>query len=230
MLWEKAARLAVLAAATVGERPSRSGRSVPIAAWRARLAAALDEACAVAAADGVALDAAAQWAIIEAMPDDLTTSAARDAASGRPTELDAIAGSVVRAGAQARRADAGARRAPRGGGMPSAIALIGARAGSERVPGKNVRPLAGHPLLAYAIATARQSEVFDRIVVSTDSEEIAQVARWYGADVPFLRPDGVRDVDLAGHRVDRLDAAAARRALRPVRDRARDEPVPRART
>ena len=56
-------------------------------------------------------------------------------------------------------------------------------------PGKNVRRLAGHPLLAYAIETARQSEVFDRIVVSTDSERIAQVARWYGADVPFLRPD-----------------------------------------
>lgn len=73
--------------------------------------------------------------------------------------------------------------------MPSAIALIGARSGSERVPGKNVRRLAGHPLLAYAIETARQSQVFDRIVVSTDSDRIAQVARWYGADVPFLRPD-----------------------------------------
>jgi len=72
---------------------------------------------------------------------------------------------------------------------PSAVALIGARSGSERVPGKNVRRLAGHPLLAYAIETARQSEVFDRIVVSTDTEEIAKVARWYGADVPFLRPD-----------------------------------------
>jgi N-acylneuraminate cytidylyltransferase len=71
----------------------------------------------------------------------------------------------------------------------SAVALIGARAGSERVPGKNVRRLAGHPLLAYAIETARQSGVFDRIVVSTDSEDIAKVARWYGADVPFLRPD-----------------------------------------
>ena len=71
----------------------------------------------------------------------------------------------------------------------TAVALIGARAGSERVPGKNVRRLAGHPLLAYAVETARQSAVFDRIVVSTDSEEIAKVARWYGADVPFLRPD-----------------------------------------
>jgi CMP-N,N'-diacetyllegionaminic acid synthase len=72
--------------------------------------------------------------------------------------------------------------------MPSAIALIGARAGSERVKDKNVRRLAGHPLLAYAIETARRAEVFDRILVSTDSEQIAQVARWYGADVPFLRP------------------------------------------
>jgi CMP-N-acetylneuraminic acid synthetase len=72
--------------------------------------------------------------------------------------------------------------------VPSAIALIGARAGSERVKDKNVRRLAGHPLLAYAIETARRAEVFDRILVSTDSEQIAQVARWYGADVPFLRP------------------------------------------
>ena len=73
--------------------------------------------------------------------------------------------------------------------MPSAVALIGARGGSERVPRKNVRRLAGHPLLAYAIETARQSGVFERIVVSTDNEPIAKVARWYGADVPALRPD-----------------------------------------
>jgi CMP-N-acetylneuraminic acid synthetase len=73
--------------------------------------------------------------------------------------------------------------------VPSAIALIGARSGSERVKDKNVRRLAGHPLLAYAIETARQSGVFDRVLVSTDSGQIAQVARWYGADVPFLRPE-----------------------------------------
>ena len=70
----------------------------------------------------------------------------------------------------------------------SAIAFVPARSGSERVPGKNVRPLAGHPLLAYAIETALQSGCFERVVVSTDSEAIADVARWYGADVPFLRP------------------------------------------
>jgi CMP-N,N'-diacetyllegionaminic acid synthase len=68
------------------------------------------------------------------------------------------------------------------------VAFVPARAGSERVPHKNVRPLAGHPLLAYAIETALQSGAFERVVVSTDSDEIAEVARWYGADVPFLRP------------------------------------------
>ena len=71
---------------------------------------------------------------------------------------------------------------------PVAVAFVPARSGSERVPGKNVRPLAGHPLLAYAIETALQSGVFARVVVSTDSEEIAEIARWYGAEVPFLRP------------------------------------------
>jgi CMP-N,N'-diacetyllegionaminic acid synthase len=69
-----------------------------------------------------------------------------------------------------------------------AVAFVPARSGSERVPHKNVRPLAGHPLLAYAIETALQSGAFERVVVSTDAEAIAEVARWYGADVPFLRP------------------------------------------
>jgi CMP-N,N'-diacetyllegionaminic acid synthase len=72
--------------------------------------------------------------------------------------------------------------------LPSAVALIPARSGSERVPDKNVRPLAGHPLLAYAIATAHQAGVFQRVVCSTDSGKIAEVAQRYGADVPFLRP------------------------------------------
>jgi CMP-N,N'-diacetyllegionaminic acid synthase len=71
---------------------------------------------------------------------------------------------------------------------PRAVAFVPARSGSERVPRKNIRQLAGHPLLAYAIETALQSGRFERVLVSTDSEEIAEVARWYGADVPFLRP------------------------------------------
>ncbi len=70
----------------------------------------------------------------------------------------------------------------------SRIALIPARAGSKRVPGKNVRPFRGHPLIAYTIAAACQSGTFDRVIVSTDSEEFAAIARHYGAEVPFLRP------------------------------------------
>jgi len=99
VLWDKAARLAVLAAATAA-----SGRTVgelcDDAAWRERLLAALEEAVAVARVDRVALSAADQWAMITAMPRDLTTSTARDAAAGRRTELDAVTGSVVRAAAR----------------------------------------------------------------------------------------------------------------------------------
>ncbi len=68
------------------------------------------------------------------------------------------------------------------------VALIPARQGSKRVPGKNVRRLAGHPAIAYTIAPALESGVFDAVIVSTDSEEIAALARHYGAEVPFLRP------------------------------------------
>jgi N-acylneuraminate cytidylyltransferase len=65
---------------------------------------------------------------------------------------------------------------------------VPARGGSQRVPGKNLLPLAGHPLIAYTIAAAHESGVFDAVVCSTDSEEIADVARRYGAEVPGLRP------------------------------------------
>ena len=109
---------------------------------------------------------------------------------------------------------------------PSAVAFVPARSGSERVPGKNVRPLAGHPLLAYAIETALQSGVFDRVVCSTDSEEIADVARWYGAEVPFLRPAEYAtstspDIEWLGFTVERLeqpyDLFAIVRATNPFR-------------
>jgi CMP-N,N'-diacetyllegionaminic acid synthase len=72
--------------------------------------------------------------------------------------------------------------------VPSAVALVPARAGSVRVAGKNVLPLRSHPLLAYSICAARESGVFDAVVVSTDSPMIAEVARHYGAEVPTLRP------------------------------------------
>jgi 2-dehydropantoate 2-reductase len=97
VLWEKAARLAVLAAATVASG-SPVGALRSDTAWRSRLEAALTEACTVAAADGGELDPVGQWRIIASMPAELITSTARDAAAGRPTELDAITGSVVRAG------------------------------------------------------------------------------------------------------------------------------------
>jgi len=72
--------------------------------------------------------------------------------------------------------------------MPSIIALIPARSGSKRIPDKNIKILAGHPLIAYTIVAAKESSVFDKIIVSTDSEEYAKIAIKYGAEVPFLRP------------------------------------------
>lgn len=70
---------------------------------------------------------------------------------------------------------------------PSVVAFIPARSGSKRVPHKNVKPLAGHPLIAYSIRAALDSGVFAAVIVSTDSEQYAAVARHYGAEVPFLR-------------------------------------------
>lgn len=67
------------------------------------------------------------------------------------------------------------------------VAFIPARSGSKRVPNKNIKPLNGHPLLAYTIRAAIDSGVFDAVVCATDSETYAEVARYYGAEVPFLR-------------------------------------------
>mgnify|MGYP001133878984 FL=1 len=68
------------------------------------------------------------------------------------------------------------------------LSLIPARGGSKSIPRKNIRPLAGHPLIAYSIAAGRQARLVTRTIVSTDDEEIAAVARQYGAETPFLRP------------------------------------------
>lgn len=68
------------------------------------------------------------------------------------------------------------------------IAIIPARGGSKGVPRKNIRPLGGRPLIAWSIEAARLSGVVDRVYVSTDDEEIADIARRWGAEVPFLRP------------------------------------------
>lgn len=68
------------------------------------------------------------------------------------------------------------------------IAIIPARGGSKGLPGKNIIPLGGKPLIAYSIEVARKSRLIDRVIVTTDDEEIASVAKKYGAEVPFIRP------------------------------------------
>jgi N-acylneuraminate cytidylyltransferase len=72
--------------------------------------------------------------------------------------------------------------------MTEVLALIPARGGSKSIPRKNIKLLAGHPLIAYSIAAGLAAEMVTRVVVSTDDEEIAAVARRYGAETPFLRP------------------------------------------
>lgn len=71
---------------------------------------------------------------------------------------------------------------------PSIIALIPARSGSKRIKDKNIKKLSGHPLIAYTISAAQESGIFARIIVSTDSPQYAKIAKYYGAEVPFLRP------------------------------------------
>src|ERR1700679_3365321 len=73
------------------------------------------------------------------------------------------------------------------------IAIIPARGGSKRIPGKNIKSLAGKPIIAYTIDAACESGLFERVVVSTDSNEIAEIARRYGAETPFLRENDLAD-------------------------------------
>ena len=73
------------------------------------------------------------------------------------------------------------------------IAIIPARGGSKRIPNKNIKSFAGQPIISYSIKAAQSSDLFDRIVVSTDSEKIAEVAKSCGAEVPFIRPTELAD-------------------------------------
>lgn len=73
------------------------------------------------------------------------------------------------------------------------LAVIPARGGSKRIPRKNIKLFCGKPMIAWSIEAALQSACFDRIIVSTDDEEIANIARTYGADVPFKRPSDLSD-------------------------------------
>jgi CMP-N,N'-diacetyllegionaminic acid synthase len=93
---------------------------------------------------------------------------------------------------------------------PSVVALIPARSGSKRVPGKNIRRLGPHPVLAYTISAALGSQVFDEVIVSTDDGEYAAIARHYGASVPFMRPkemagDASPDIDWVEHALTTLE-------------------------
>jgi pseudaminic acid cytidylyltransferase len=68
------------------------------------------------------------------------------------------------------------------------IAIIPARGGSKRIPRKNIKDFFGKPLIAYSIQAAKETKLFDKIIVSTDDEEIASIAKEYGAEIPFMRP------------------------------------------
>lgn len=92
----------------------------------------------------------------------------------------------------------------------TALAIIPARSGSKGVVNKNVRPLAGHPVLAYSIVAAQACPALDRVIVSTDAPEIAEIARRYGAETPFLRPaelagDESPDLEYVRHALEWLD-------------------------
>lgn len=73
------------------------------------------------------------------------------------------------------------------------VAIIPARGGSKRIPRKNIKDFCGKPMIAYSIKAAQESGLFDKVVVSTDDEEIAKVATEYGAEVPFIRPVELSD-------------------------------------
>jgi len=117
--------------------------------------------------------------------------------------------------------------------MTSTLAVIPARGGSKRVPRKNIRILGGRPAIAYTIDAALRSSLFDRVVVSTDDEEVASIARQHGAEVPFVRPpalaDDITPVSLVTlHALEQLDPVSKQYAcvaqlmpncpLRTVRD------------
>ena len=96
-------------------------------------------------------------------------------------------------------------------GTPYVVAIIPARGGSKGLPGKNIRPLLGKPLIAYTIEAATRCPLVDRVVVSTEDPEIAQVATQWGADAPFLRPaelatDEATTESVLQHAVEWLDA------------------------
>jgi CMP-N,N'-diacetyllegionaminic acid synthase len=108
-------------------------------------------------------------------------------------------------------------------GTPSVVALIPARAGSKRIADKNIALLNEHPLIAYTICAARKSGVFGAVLVSTDSDRYAAIARHYGADVPGLRP-----VEFSGELADGGQSYDAFSLLRPTSPCRKPETIRRA--
>jgi len=91
-------------------------------------------------------------------------------------------------------------------GKPFIVAIIPARGGSKSIPRKNIKKLGDHPLIAYSIAAGLESTLVDRVIVSTDDQEIAAISKYYGAEVPFMRPgdlaaDHVVDLPVFQHAV-----------------------------
>lgn len=94
---------------------------------------------------------------------------------------------------------------------PEVLAIVPARAGSKGVPGKNVHLLAGHPLIAYAVVAGKRCPAISRVIVSTDSPDLARIGRHYGAEAPFLRPaelasDTASDLAYVRHALEWLDS------------------------
>lgn len=94
--------------------------------------------------------------------------------------------------------------------MGEVLAIIPARSGSKSVKDKNIRPINGKPMLAYSIEHALQAKCIDRVIVSTDSEEYAKIAKKYGAETPFIRPaelaaDTSLDIDVFEHALKYLE-------------------------
>ena len=94
--------------------------------------------------------------------------------------------------------------------MPKCVAIIPARGGSKRIPRKNIKNFFGKPLIAYSIEVAIKSNLFEKVIVSTDDEQIAKIAKQYGAVVPFIRPKELSDdftgtVDVINHTIEYLE-------------------------
>ena len=112
----------------------------------------------------------------------------------------------------------------KGGTPQGTYAIIPARGGSKGFPKKSIAPLGGFPLIAYSIAAAKLSKKIDRVIVSTDSEEMAEVARSFGAETPFLRPaefarDDSPDIEVVRHPPEMLKKHTGNVARQFIRER-----------